>query len=238
MTIRAAVVSGRRAVVSLGAVAAVLAAAACGSSGSHAGPPRASTQPSVSASGTTASTPATTVETPTAPTSPSTSPSTSAPTTPPTSPPPSSGGSSACHASQLVGRWTYVVGSAGMGQVSADLSLQNTAAQACTIRGYPAFTLYSATGTPLPTHITPVALPVTTLLVQPGGWVHSTLRYSNSIPSGGEPTSGLCEPRASYVLVTVTVNGGSGTVRVDLDQPQSICGRGQIQAKPYRAGQS
>jgi hypothetical protein len=123
-----------------------------------------------------------------------------------------------------------------MGQVASDLSLQNTSAQPCEISGYPAFTLYSATGTPLPTHIFFEPIPVPMLVVRPGGWVHAELRYSNDIPSGGEPMSGPCEPKASHVLVTV--DGGRGTVRVNLDMAQPICGRGWIEAKSYAAGAS
>ncbi|MEY9933831.1 hypothetical protein ABH926_008493 [Catenulispora sp. GP43] len=123
-----------------------------------------------------------------------------------------------------------------MGNVSSDLALHNTSTHACIVDGYPAFTLHSAAGTVLPTHIRLDALPVPTLIVQPGGWVHSELRYSTDIPGSGEPMSGPCEPLAAYTLATVA--GSSGTVRAMLDVPQPICSRGQVEAKPYASGPS
>lgn len=210
----------RRAVAGACLATVVLTAAACSSTASRPGASgTAPSQSSAAGSSTPSVAPAPTV--------------TTAPASTPSSP--TVGAPHACVPSQLAGRWTGVVGSAGMGQVSSDLALRNTSAWACTVDGYPAFTLYSAVGAALPTRISFVPAPVPLLIVQPGGWVHSELRYSANVPSEGELESGPCEPKAAYALVTI---GGGGTVRADLDTAQPVCGRGRVAAKPYTAGPS
>jgi hypothetical protein len=235
----------RRVIAATGFATALLTGAtACTSTATNAGTSGAiaSAQSSVTGSLTSAASSGATSpsSTSTAPTSAptSTAHSTTASAPPTSSSSTSSGGGirTACLASNLAGKWTGIPGSAGAGHISSDLALQNTSTHACTIDGFPAFTLHSATNATLPTTISFDPIPVPMLIVQPGGWVHSELRYSTDIPSSGEPTSGPCEPSAASALVTIT--GNSGSVRAALDVPQPICGRGQIEAKPYASGPS
>ena len=237
MTVHATAAPVCRAVAAAWLTTAMLTAAACtshpGTSGqapsqtSTAGPP---TPPPTSAVTAPLSVPTATPTSASAPAAATTEPAS------PRSPSSTAGTPHACLALQLAARWTGVPGSEGMGQVSSDLALQNTSSVACAIDGYPALILHSATGTALPTRIAFDPVPVAMLIVQPGGWVHSELRYSSNIAGDGEPISGPCEPKASYALVVIS--GSSGTVRASLDSPQPVCGKGRIEAKPYAAGSS
>ena len=133
------------------------------------------------------------------------------------------------------GSWKEIVGSAGAGQVSADLALQNTSKQACTVKGFPSVTLYAASGKTLPAKVTDVdSGGATQLTVAPGGWIRSELRYSPDIPGPGEPQSGPCEPAAATARVQLP--GDSGSIPVPITPPTSVCSGGSLQAKAFAAG--
>jgi hypothetical protein len=133
------------------------------------------------------------------------------------------------------GTWKQVVGSAGAGQVSADLAFQNASGHTCTVAGFPRITLYTASGTALSTTVTDVQAGTAGRLTVPaGGWIHSELRYSPNIPGPGESQTGPCEPAAGYALVRLPDD--TAAARAELTPPTSVCGRGAIQAKAFAAG--
>lgn len=166
--------------------------------------------------------------------SPSSAPTKEAPTaSSPTSRPP---GVQPCTSTDLsTGSWKEVVGSAGAGQVSADLALQNTSTHACTVKGFPRVALSTASGKALPTAVTDVdPAGAAQLTVAPGTWIRSELRYSPHIPGPGEPQSGPCEPAAASARVQLP--GDTGSVPVPITPPTSVCGGGSMQAKAFAAG--
>lgn len=178
---------------------------------------------------------------PTSSASTATSSSTSAPSSAPTKQAPTASSASpagvpSCTSADLsTGSWKEIVGSAGAGQVSADLAVQNTSKHACTVKGFPRITLSAASGKALPTTVTEVDPGgATQLTVAPGGWIRSELRYSPDIPGPGEPQSGPCEPAA--VSARVQLPGDTGSVPIPITPPTSVCSGGTMQAKAFAAG--
>jgi hypothetical protein len=135
------------------------------------------------------------------------------------------------------GTWRVIPDSQGAGHVAADLAFQNTSGHTCTVAGFPGVSLLASNDHPLPTNVLKDnSGAVTTIKVAPGAWVHSEMRYSPNVPGPGEPDSGQCEPTAVHVLALLPAD--SAWTHVTLDNPTTVCEKGELQAKPFVSGQS
>lgn len=136
------------------------------------------------------------------------------------------------------GTWRVVPDSQGAGHVAADIALQNTSDHTCTVTGFPGVSLLASNEHPLPTNVLKdTSVPVTTIKVAPGAWVHSEMRYSPNIPGPGEPQNGQqCEPTTVHALAQLP--GDTAWSRITLDNPTPVCEKGELQAKPFVSGQS
>ena len=135
------------------------------------------------------------------------------------------------------GIWKVIPDSQGAGHVAADLAFQNTSGHTCTVTGYPGVSLLASNDHPLPTNVLKdTSVAVTTIRVAPGAWVHSEMRYSPNIPGPGEPQNGQCEPTAVHSLALLP--GDSSWAHVTLDNPTTVCEKGELQVKPFVSGKA
>lgn len=193
--------------------------ASTSSSGSVANPGDASAQTSTSSAGGTTSSAATT-----APPA-----STAAPT---------HASNGACTTAEMPsGIWHVIPDSQGAGHVAADIAFQNTSGHSCTVTGFPGVSLLASNDHPLPTNVLKDnSAAITTVKVAPGAWVHSEMRYSPNVPGPGEPESGQCEPTTVHALALLP--GDSKWTHVTLDNPTTVCEKGEVQAKPFVSGKA
>jgi hypothetical protein len=139
----------------------------------------------------------------------------------------------ACTGGQVAARFAMVPGSAGAGNISYRLTLENTSARACTVTGLPAGRLLGRTGKALPTHIRAAFRPgLTAVLVRigPGQAARATARFSPDVPGVGEHTIGACEPKA-YTLRVVLEGGGTASARLAPATP--VCEHGTLSFSAY-----
>jgi hypothetical protein len=140
-----------------------------------------------------------------------------------------------CTGTQLAPRFTYVVGSAGAGNVVYKLTVTNRSSALCTVTGLPAVKLLGRTGNPLPTHVTAVFRPgLTAVLVRlaPGGSAKATARFSPDVPGPGEPVSGRrCEPVSYWLRVTAP---GGGVTKGSIKPATPVCEHGTLQMSVYQ----
>jgi hypothetical protein len=123
------------------------------------------------------------------------------------------------------------LGPAYSGQVTYELLLTNTGSP-CVLTDTPALALQSAGGGALPTSLhAPVPDPYA---IAHGS--SATLEVSGLVnPGAHEPTTGLCEPLATQV--TVTLPGGGGVLTMPITPPRSFCHRGRLIASgPFLNG--
>ena len=143
---------------------------------------------------------------------------------------------SPCAGSQLAGRFTRIVGSAGAGSVSYRLVLRNTSSRECAVTGLPLGRLLDRYGRSVPTHVRaafPGALTAVFVRLAPGQATRATARFSPDVPGPGEPVergSRLCEPVA-YAFRVVGQGGGTTTVR--LIPATSVCEHGALRFSAY-----
>lgn len=105
-----------------------------------------------------------------------------------------------CHTGQLSA--SLQNSDAGAGQRYADLVLRNRSEQPCTVYGYGGMQLVDASGHQVPTDLERVPNPGPALVhLDPGGTAVSSLRWT-VVSSGGEPTTGQCQPTAASARVT------------------------------------
>jgi hypothetical protein len=139
-----------------------------------------------------------------------------------------------CRGDQLAGRFAVVFGSAGAGSISYKLTLKNTSAASCTVRGLPLGRLLGRTKAKLPTHIRaarPSTLTSILVTLAPGGSTHATARFSPDVPGTGEQMVGRCEPKAYWLRVSAP---GGGTTTVKVTPATSVCEHGTMWFSAYR----
>src|SRR5262245_27736032 len=110
-----------------------------------------------------------------------------------------------CKGSQLSGTFAAVPNSAGAGNIVYKLALKNVSSTTCALTGLPQGQLLGKTGKRLPTHIIagqPGALTAILVRLAPGKKAFATARFSPDIPGTGEPTSGPCEAKSWWLVVT------------------------------------
>jgi hypothetical protein len=139
----------------------------------------------------------------------------------------------ACTGSQVAARFGVVPGSAGAGNISYRLTLENTSTRTCTVTGLPRGQLLGRTGRTLPTRIRAAFRPgLAAVLVRiaPGKAARATARFSPDVPGVGEQTIGACEPKA-YTLRVVLEGGGTANARLAPATP--VCEHGTMSFSAY-----
>jgi hypothetical protein len=114
-----------------------------------------------------------------------------------------------------------------------NLVLTNVARVRCSVLGYPRLKLVTADGQTIPTTMvqsTPSS--VTRLTIAPGRRVSSALHWIG-IPLSDENQNGLCEPTPTRAELTPPMEVQSLVVSWSFGP---VCGHGQIDAGPLRAG--
>jgi hypothetical protein len=148
----------------------------------------------------------------------------------------SGGGNAApCTGDDLEASFKVIEGSAGAGQISYELKLTNTSADACFVSGVPVATLLDKTEGALQTQIsTPSSGPAGgTVVLQHGEAAKADARFSPDVPGVGEQQTGRCEPVAYFLRVTAP---GGGTVNAAITPPTSVCEHGSLSFAPFSAG--
>ncbi len=136
----------------------------------------------------------------------------------------------ACTGGELSGTFDVQAGSAGAGQITYTLRLENSSAATCIVSGFPELQLLDAHGAALPTHAAPepgAAPPHVRLL--PGTSTSYDARFSPDVPGVGEQQSGPCEATASALRVTPT---GGSNLDAPISPPTPVCEQGAIRLKP------
>jgi hypothetical protein len=139
-----------------------------------------------------------------------------------------------CSGGDLAGTFSVEPGSAGAGQISYVLRLENTSAGACYVTGLPDALLIDEQGASLPTNVQPAKADQATtakVVLQPHAAAVATARFSPDVPGGSEQTDGPCEPRAFTFHLTI----GGGTVEAPVQPPTSVCERGTMFFSPFTA---
>jgi hypothetical protein len=139
----------------------------------------------------------------------------------------------ACQTSQLRGSFGAL--DAGAGQRYVLLVFTNVAGNRCSVMGYPTLQLVAADGQGISTQMVRIdSGTVTRLTVSPGHRVSSVLHWIG-IPLSDEAQAGPCEPTPSRA--DLTPPGGLTSLSVGWSFGP-VCGHGQIDARPLRAGTS
>jgi len=132
-----------------------------------------------------------------------------------------------CRAADLGGTFNVEPGSAGAGQISYILRLENTSADTCFVSGLPTGLLIGEQGGALPTNVqpaTPGAATAAKVVLKAHEAAVATARFSPDVPGGSEQTDGPCEPRAFTFHLTI----GEGTLDVPIRPPTPVCERGTM----------
>ena len=139
-----------------------------------------------------------------------------------------------CRGSQLSGSFSAIRGSAGAGNISYRLVLENVSRTQCSVTGLPQGRLLGKAGKPLPTHVRaafPGALTAILVRLSPGRRAYATARFSPDVPGVGEPIAGKnCEPTSWFFRVG---DKGGGTTKVKVAPPTPVCEHGQLQFSAY-----
>ena len=135
-----------------------------------------------------------------------------------------------CTGAQLTGTFAVVPGSAGAGQIEYALTVKNVGSP-CSLHGIPAATLLGVSGVALPTHVQAAGGSVARRVVlQHGASAVAHARFSPSVPGQGDSQSGLCQPTAHTLQVTLT---GGGVMDAAIVPPTSVCEQGTLQFEAF-----
>jgi hypothetical protein len=132
-----------------------------------------------------------------------------------------------CNGADLTGTFNVEPGSAGAGQISYILRLENTSAHTCFVSGLPKALLIDEQGGALPTNVQPArpgAATAAKIILKPQEAAVATARFSPDVPGGSEQTDGPCEPRAFTFHLTI----GDGTLDAPIRPPTPVCERGTL----------
>jgi hypothetical protein len=135
-----------------------------------------------------------------------------------------------CVAADLTG--TVANADAGAGNRYADLVVTNTGDAACTLYGYGGLEFFGANGKSTPTELVRVPDPGPVLVtLAPGATAAKKLRWS-VIASGGEPTTGPCQPPSTGIRVIPPDDTRAFTVSYDFGP---VCSGGRVEGSAYVA---
>jgi uncharacterized protein DUF4232 len=136
-----------------------------------------------------------------------------------------------CRTAQLHGSFGRL--DAGAGQRYLPLVLTNVAKHPCSITGYPSVQLVAGSGQDIPTQVVHAKTgPVTQLTIAPGHRVSSVLHWAG-IPLSDEAQTGPCEPTPARADIAPPGEAQQLVLNWSFD---AVCGHGQIDARPLRAG--
>lgn len=137
----------------------------------------------------------------------------------------------ACSASELSGSFDAVPGSAGAGQITYRLRVENTGSSPCSVQGIPDVLLIGTSGDALPTSPSaePGQGPGARVVLQPGDSAGADARFSPDVNGTGDSQQGRCQPTATVLRVTI----GGGTLDAPVQPPTSVCERGSLHFRPF-----
>jgi hypothetical protein len=122
--------------------------------------------------------------------------------------------------------------SPGAGNRYASLVLTNASDSACRTQGWPGLQLVTADGEEIPNRtVRDDSAEARPLTVEPGGSVHTRLRWS-VVPGDADPATG-CGPDPASLRVIPPDEYGATSAAWDLGE---VCGDGRIEALPLEAG--
>ena len=124
-------------------------------------------------------------------------------------------------------------GSAGAGNISYRLTLENISAKKCLLTGLPVVQLLGKKGGKLPTKVQAEfrgALTAILVTLAHGQSTHATARFSPDVPGVGEQGVGQCEPTAYSLRVTAK---GGGTTTVKISPATPVCEHGRFLFSAY-----
>ena len=133
-----------------------------------------------------------------------------------------------CRAADLTGRFAFVYGSAGAGNVLYRLTVTKTTPGTCFVSGIPRLQLLSRARKPLPTQAMLANRGMGTavrVVLDKGGSTSLTARFSPDVP----PTCGV---KAWKLRVWP---GGGGSLTVPVAPATKVCQRGRLQLDPWTA---
>jgi Protein of unknown function (DUF4232) len=139
-----------------------------------------------------------------------------------------------CSAGDLSGTFEVVSGSAGAGNISYVLRLENNGAGACSLSGLPDVQLVGRNGADLPTNVQPSGRSgptVAHVVLQHGEDAVAEARFSPDVPGGNEPGDAPCEPKA----VTLRVTSGGDTLETAVDPATPVCEHGTLSFDDFSA---
>jgi hypothetical protein len=132
-----------------------------------------------------------------------------------------------CSADSLSGTFAVIQGSAGAGNISYLLRLQDKGSTPCQLTGLPDVQLVDGKGVDLPTNVQPShrgSATAARVVLDPGQAAVAEARFSPDVPGGTEQGDQPCEPKA----VTLRVTSGGASVDVAVDPPTSVCEEGTL----------
>lgn len=136
-----------------------------------------------------------------------------------------------CRTAQL--RGSLVNFDAGAGQRYVQLRLTNVAKVRCSFGAYPSIALFAADGRSIPSQVVPSPPgSVTRLTLSPGRRASSVLHWIG-IPLSDEPQTGPCETTPAHANVTPPGETTPLSIKWSLGP---VCGHGELDARPLRAG--
>lgn len=146
-------------------------------------------------------------------------------------PPPSA---AVCSADDLSGSFDVVPGSAGAGNISYLLRLENSGTGSCYLSGLPDVQLVGANGADLPTNVQPSGRSgaATHVVLDHGDAAVAEARFSPDVPGGNEPGDTQCEPKS----VTLRVTSGGGTLETAVDPATPVCEHGTLSFDNFTSG--
>jgi hypothetical protein len=139
-------------------------------------------------------------------------------------------GAKPCDGTQLDGAFAVVPGSAGAGQIAYALTVKNSSASPCSVRGVPQATLLGVSGAALPTHVRPAGGGKRPIVLPPGASAVAHARFSPDIAGDGDSQSGACQPVAHTLQLTTE---GGGVTEVPIKPPTSVCQQGTLNFEPF-----
>ena len=139
-------------------------------------------------------------------------------------------GAKPCTGTQLTAAFALVPGSAGAGQIVYALSVRNSSATPCSVRGVPQATLLDASGTALPTHVKPAGGGKRPIVLPPGASAFAQARFSPDVAGDGDSQTGDCQPTAHTLQVTAE---GGGVTEAPIKPPTSVCQQGTLNFEAF-----
>lgn len=140
----------------------------------------------------------------------------------------------ACTGDAMTGTFKGIPGSAGAGQTSYRLRVQNASPVACFVSGLPNVQLLAAGGADLPTNGQPAQPGTATaarILLQPGASASADARFSPDVNGTGDQTNGPCQPKASTLRVAL----GGAPLDAPITPPTSVCEQGSLRFSLFTA---